>query len=98
VFSFYGGMWPDRNSTTIVRNGDGLVLMNSHVDVLTKAGHGLVDRVIYDFVNKMVKSVGSSRADIHRWTFSNSLETLQDFDIFPGVTSLRNFGTLFAHI
>ena len=49
--------------------------------MMTEACHGLVDRIVYRFVNKMVQTLLTDVANIHGWSFAYSLKTLQYLDV-----------------
>ena len=54
------------------------------------AGLGLVDRVVDQLEDHVVETrqvVGV--ADVHAWTLANSLQALEDFDVFGGVVRPR---------
>ena len=46
----------DRDTTTVILHCDGVVLVYRNIDIGTEARHGLVDRVIYCLVDKMVET------------------------------------------
>ena len=49
--------------------------------MMTEACHGLVDRIVYRLVNKMVQTLLANVADIHGRTFTNGFKTLENLDI-----------------
>ena len=59
------GMEVDRDAAAVVDDRDRAIGVDRHVDILAVAGHRLVDRVIDDFVHKMVKAPRRCVADIH---------------------------------
>ena len=61
--------------------------MESDADVVAIPGEGLVDAVVYDLVDKVVKTVDAGRADVHRGALANRFEPLEDLDILFGVIS-----------
>ena len=73
--------------------------MNRYTDCVAVATQSLVNRVVDDFVNQVVKTGGACRADIHRRTLSNRLKALKDLDfvspIFVGVMA-RKFTNRFG--
>ena len=62
--------------------------MDDDVDFLGVAGEGLVDGVVYYFVDKVVQAHFAGRADVHGRTKANCLEAFEDFDVFAGVISI----------
>jgi hypothetical protein len=49
--------------------------------VVAVAGKSLVNRVVNNLVDEVMKPARSSRADVHAGPLANSLETLQDGDV-----------------
>ncbi len=54
-----------RNAAPVILDRNAAVLMNAHVDRVRKAVGSLVDRVIDDFPENMVKPALPRRTDIH---------------------------------
>jgi hypothetical protein len=45
----------------------------------------LVDTVVHDFIDKVVKSIDTRAPDIHRRPLSDGIEALKDFDLIGAV-------------
>ena len=56
----------DRDPPSIIGNRDRTVGVQRHMDIPAVAGHCLVDRIINDFVHKVVEAPRRRVADIHR--------------------------------
>ncbi len=64
-----------RNSTAVVRDGDGLILVNLDGDVRAVTRQGLVDGVVDDLEHHVVQTgpvIGV--ADVHSGAFSDGVE------------------------
>ena len=69
-----------RDAAAVVLHPDGIVLEDGDLDVRAEAGHGLVDTVVDDFVDKMVETSFTDVSDIHGGALADRLETFQDLD------------------
>ena len=86
--SFADGHHVHGNAAAVIDHGDGVVDVDGDFNFLGIAGKGLVDRVVYYFVNKMVQSHLAGRADVHGWAKPDCLQAFQNFDIFAGVVAV----------
>ncbi len=82
----------DRDAAAIVGDGDRSVRVQGDLDVLTEPRHRLVDRVVDDLMDEVVKAPRVDAPDIHRGPFSDRLQALEDLDL-RGVV-----GGLFYHL
>src|SRR5271163_3837245 len=57
------------------------------------AGESLIDRVVDDLIVEVMQAHLASRADVHGWTQPYRFQTLENFDVFAGISSGR--GSLF---
>jgi hypothetical protein len=64
------------NAAPIIDNRDRVVHVDDDIDLLAIAGQRFVHGVVYDFVNKMVQSHLSGRANVHRGPQANRLKAL----------------------
>ena len=71
----------DRDAASVVNDADGVVFLDGDIDTVSIAGKSLVDRVVHNLVDKMMKSAHGRVADIHRRAFAHSLQTLENLDI-----------------
>ena len=79
-------MLVDRNAAPIIGNRDrAAIVVQRHRDVRGIAVHRLVDRVVEDFPNEMMKSRRTNAADVHAGAFSNRFETFEDSNVFSGI-------------
>ena len=69
-----------RDAAAVVLHPDGIVLEDGDLDVRAEAGHGLVDTVVDDFIDKMVETSFTDVSDIHGGALADRLETFQDLD------------------
>ena len=72
----------DRHASTVVRHGHGIVLVQRDIDFLGMTRKRFIDRVVDDFVRKMIRPGG---VGIHARAATHGLETGQNFDIGCGV-------------
>ena len=62
--------------------------MDGYVYVRCMTGQRLVDGVIDHLVDQMVEALVASRPNVHRGAQADSLQTLQNLDVVPGVRTL----------
>ena len=74
-----------RNTAAVVPDGDGVVLVDRHVDVGAVARQRLVDRVVHDLVNQVVETLLADVADVHGGTLAHRFEALEDLDVRRGI-------------
>jgi hypothetical protein len=60
--------------------------MDGDHDSLPEYRHVLVDTVVNDFVDQMVKDIVAGAADVHRRSLSDRIESLKNFDLIGTVT------------
>ena len=63
------------------------------------AGQGLVDRVVDDLIDQMVKTRHARRADVHAGTLADGFQTLENLDLAGVVLRFHDFvfQNFFAH-
>ena len=71
----------DRNPPAVVDDRYRIIGMNRDRDRVAVARQRLVDGVVHDLVDEVVKASQAGRADVHARTAANRLEALQDGDV-----------------
>ena len=70
--------------------------MNGDMHMFAMPRHGLVDRVVDDFVDEVMQAARGGIADVHTRAEANGLDPFEDADIGPGVGAISgvvsNFG------
>ena len=74
-----------RDAAAVVRDRDGVVGVDDDLDVVGLARERLVDRVVHDLVDEVVKAALARRADVHARTLADRLEAFEDGDVLGGV-------------
>ena len=87
-----------RNAAAIVLHGDGVVLVDGHLDVVAVSGHGLVDGVVHHLVHQVVQAVLADVSDIHGGTLAHSLQAFQHLDVAGRIVVLAHYLFFFCHI
>ena len=64
----------NRDTTTIILNGNGVVLVDCNLNVLTVASHCFVDRVIDGLVNQVMESLLTNVTNVHSRTLAYCLQ------------------------
>jgi hypothetical protein len=70
----------DGNAAAVVRYCDTAVLVDRNCNDLAEAADGFVNRVVHDFVDEVMQSLGTRSPNVHCWTFSNWIEAFEDLD------------------
>jgi hypothetical protein len=73
------------NAAAVVDDLDAAVAEEPDVDPAGVAGHRLVDRVVDDFPDQVVKAALTRGPDVHARSFPDCLETLENGDRFGAV-------------
>jgi hypothetical protein len=75
----------NRDATAVVADGAAVVGVNCHRDFAAVPGEGFVYRVVYDFVDKVVKPAGAGRPDVHARSLADCLQAFQDRDVLGAI-------------
>ena len=78
----------DRDAAAVVDDGDRVVGMDRHLDRVAVPGQRLVDGVVDDLVDEVMKATHPGRADVHAGALADRLEALEDGDVLRSVTVL----------
>ena len=78
----------DGNAASVVHDGDRVVDVDGDVHLVAEAGQRLVDRVVDDLVDEVMKARLSGRPDVHGGPLADGLETFEDLD-FVGTVFVR---------
>ena len=84
------GMDVHRHAPAVVADLAGAILLQSHVDFAGKAVGRLVDGVVHDLPDHMVKAPRAGGADVHAGTHAHRVQSLQDLYVICGI-SLSHF-------
>ena len=76
---------PYRNSTTIIHNSDGIILVNGYLNILAISGQSLIYRIVYNLVYQVMKTCRRSAANIHARPFPDCLKPLQNLNLVCSV-------------
>ena len=68
-----------------VDDGDRVVRVEAHLDVVVVPAERLVDGVVDDLVDEVVEAARAGRADVHARPQADRLEALEDGDVLCGV-------------
>ena len=75
------GMDVRGNSSAVVLHGGAPVLVEDDFDLVRKAVCRLVDRVVHNLPEDMVKPLAARRADVHAGTQPHRLEPFENGDV-----------------
>ena len=76
------------DAAAVVYDGDGVIGVDCHLDLVAEAGEGLVNGVVHDLVHQVVQSAGARRANVHARALADGLKTLEDLDLAAVVAVL----------
>ena len=74
----------DRNAAAVIHNGDGVALVDRHLNFRAVARERLVDGVIHNFVDEVMQAAHRRRADVHARALAHRLKPLENLN-FRGV-------------
>ena len=88
----------DRDAAAVVDDGDRVVRVDRDLDGVAVAGERLVDGVVDDLVDEVVKAADTGRADVHAGALADRFEPLEDGDVLRPVAcpSCRRLPFAFA--
>ena len=75
----------DRDAAAVVLDRAAVVRVEDDADAVAVAGEGLVDRVVDDLVDEVVKAARAGRADVHAGPFADRFQPLEDGDVLGAV-------------
>ena len=78
----------DRDAGAVIANRDPVVRVDDHRDVVTAAGQRLINRVVNNLVDEMMKAARTRGSDVHAGTLADGLEPLEDRDVLCVITGL----------
>ena len=76
------GVKINRHSTSVIDNGDGIVLIYLYLNGSTESCQGFIDGVVYDLIDQMMKSSVGCRSNIHTRSFADCFQSLQNLYLF----------------
>ena len=86
-----------RDTTTVVRHADRVILIDGYNDVVAETCQRLVNRVVHHLINQVVKSAYTDVTDVHRRTFSYCFKSFKHLNTRRRVFLLMLFN-FFAHL
>ena len=69
------------NAPAVVPDKHHVSRQQPHIDLVAKAGQGLVNGIVHNLVHQVVQSPGTGGADIHAGTLPHRLQSLQNLDL-----------------
>ena len=79
------GVLVDGDAATVVFDRAGAVFVDGHVDLVAKPAESLVDGVVDDLPDEVMKAARAGRADVHARALADGLEALEHLDVFSGI-------------
>ena len=77
----FGGVFIDRDASTVVDDLDAAVFLDRDLDVVGVAGQGLVDGVVDDLVHQVVQAAFAGGSDVHARALADGFQALEDGDV-----------------
>ena len=77
---FSGGVLANWNTATIVGDSDGIIFIDAHNDARRVTRHRFVDRVVDDFVDKVMQAALIGRTDVHAWTLAYRFKSFKNLN------------------
>jgi hypothetical protein len=76
---------PDRDAAAVVGDRAAVVRMEDDADAVAVTGQGLVDGVVDDLVDKVVKPARARGTDVHAGTLAHRFQSLEDGDVLGAI-------------
>ena len=64
------------DAAAVIRDADVIIRQESHLDAVGMSAHRFVSRVIKNFPNEVVETIGIGGADVHARALTNRFQTL----------------------
>ena len=87
----------DGNAPAVIDDGNTVVGVNRYRNLTAISGERFVDRIINDFINKVMKAALRCAADIHAGALADRFEPFQNLNLI-GVIRAFNSGNLRARL
>ncbi len=83
---------PCGDAATIIGHGDAAVRIDGYVDVGAVAAHHLVNSVVHDLIDQMMKAPGIGAAYVHAWPLANGLQAFQHLNAVGVIARVLHIG------
>ena len=77
----------DRNSASIVRYRNTVPRIDENLNMRAVSGKGLINGIIYDLIDQMMKSSGGRGSNVHAGTLANCLKSLKNLNVIGRIGS-----------
>src|SRR5215472_14014670 len=84
------------NTTSVVDNGCRVINMKNNMDFRTETRQRFVNGIVDNFVNQVMQSIDSGRADVHRRTLPDGFQAFENFDMFGTVICFSSWWLFLA--
>ena len=84
-----------RNAASVVLDRNTAVCMDLHRDLVAHAGKCLVDGVVHNLIDEMVKSLLRGRTDVHTRAFANGFQPFEHLNLTVFVCAVILFHVVF---
>ena len=71
----------DRNAAAVIHNGDGVALVDRHLNFRAVARKRFVDGVIHNFIDEVMQAAHRRRADVHARALAHRLQSFEHLDL-----------------
>ena len=71
----------DRNASAVIHDGDGVALVDGHLNFRAIARERFVNGVIHNFIDKVVQAAHRRRADVHTRALAHRLQSFEHLDL-----------------
>jgi hypothetical protein len=77
----FGGVNVDGDTAAVVNDADAAVFAHEDFDVITVTGERLINRVVDDLIDQVVKTTGTGGSDIHTGALANRFKAFKNLNI-----------------
>jgi hypothetical protein len=79
----------NRDAPAVILYPDHVVPFENHEDLAAETLHGLIDRIIDNFKNKMMETVDPGGPYVHTGPLAYSFKAFQDLDILSRIVGIH---------
>ena len=80
---------PHRDTSSVIYNCDRIILIDRHINSITKTSQSFIHRIVYDLVDQVMKTSGRGTSNIHTRPFSYRFQAFQNLDLVGAVLCIH---------
>ena len=88
-----------RYTSSVISDSNGIISIYTYINSITKSCQSFINRIVNNFIDKVMKTTAGSGSYIHTGTLSDSLETFQNLNLVSAIFMIYSciIHRFFAH-